>query len=221
MKTLLAGIVLIVVLGLGGFLYRNTIEQAQPEVACTLEARVCPDGTTVGRTGPACEFAPCPFPNVFMPEYAIAFALPDGYVADTSAQGDTLVGAFIKTSTTTNALQTISIRSFPITASSTPDEVILEHTRLQPADIAPKDMNAFKPKIIGNRTFSVIVIERFEGVVHSAYYLPREQDVLMFDIVEQDVEHWSSATLIPDNLPHHQALIKMLGTLRFVTPEPQ
>ena len=28
--------------------------------ACTLEAKVCPDGTAVGRTGPNCEFAVCP-----------------------------------------------------------------------------------------------------------------------------------------------------------------
>lgn len=28
--------------------------------ACTNEAMVCPDGSAVGRTGPNCEFAPCP-----------------------------------------------------------------------------------------------------------------------------------------------------------------
>lgn len=28
--------------------------------ACTMEARVCPDGSAVGRSGPNCEFAPCP-----------------------------------------------------------------------------------------------------------------------------------------------------------------
>ncbi|MCX6823557.1 MAG: DUF333 domain-containing protein [candidate division SR1 bacterium] len=28
--------------------------------ACTEEAKICPDGSTVGRTGPNCEFAPCP-----------------------------------------------------------------------------------------------------------------------------------------------------------------
>jgi hypothetical protein len=28
--------------------------------ACTEEAKVCPDGSAVGRTGPNCEFAPCP-----------------------------------------------------------------------------------------------------------------------------------------------------------------
>ncbi len=29
-------------------------------VACTLEAKLCPDGSSVGRTGPNCEFAACP-----------------------------------------------------------------------------------------------------------------------------------------------------------------
>lgn len=29
-------------------------------VACTLEAKICPDGSAVGRVGPSCEFAPCP-----------------------------------------------------------------------------------------------------------------------------------------------------------------
>ena len=30
-------------------------------VACTADARVCPDGTAVGRVPPNCEFAPCPY----------------------------------------------------------------------------------------------------------------------------------------------------------------
>ncbi|OQA36745.1 MAG: hypothetical protein BWY53_00371 [Parcubacteria group bacterium ADurb.Bin326] len=29
-------------------------------IACTLDARICPDGSAVGRQGPNCEFAPCP-----------------------------------------------------------------------------------------------------------------------------------------------------------------
>ncbi len=28
--------------------------------ACTEEAKLCPDGSAVGRTGPNCEFSPCP-----------------------------------------------------------------------------------------------------------------------------------------------------------------
>lgn len=29
-------------------------------VACTMDARICPDGSAVGRIGPDCSFAPCP-----------------------------------------------------------------------------------------------------------------------------------------------------------------
>jgi hypothetical protein len=31
-----------------------------PQTACTEEAKICPDGSSVGRTGPECHFAPCP-----------------------------------------------------------------------------------------------------------------------------------------------------------------
>lgn len=34
--------------------------KTEQPVACTQEAKVCPDGSAVGRTGPKCEFAPCP-----------------------------------------------------------------------------------------------------------------------------------------------------------------
>ncbi len=30
------------------------------QYACTMEAKICPDGTAVGRAGPYCEFARCP-----------------------------------------------------------------------------------------------------------------------------------------------------------------
>jgi hypothetical protein len=36
---------------------QNNIQQ---EVACTMEARMCPDGSYVGRSGPSCEFEACP-----------------------------------------------------------------------------------------------------------------------------------------------------------------
>jgi len=44
---------------------RPTIGSPAPEkpnngaVACTMDAKVCPDGSYVGRIGPKCEFAPC------------------------------------------------------------------------------------------------------------------------------------------------------------------
>src|SRR6185437_3005515 len=41
-----------------GYLQMSKIGGSQQ--ACTMEAKVCPDGSTVGRTGPNCEFAACP-----------------------------------------------------------------------------------------------------------------------------------------------------------------
>jgi hypothetical protein len=40
----------------------NTGEPSSPggQKQCTMEAKLCPDGTSVGKTGPNCEFAPCP-----------------------------------------------------------------------------------------------------------------------------------------------------------------
>ncbi len=35
---------------------------ADEQVMCTQEAMMCPDGSYVGRTGPKCEFTPCPEP---------------------------------------------------------------------------------------------------------------------------------------------------------------
>jgi len=34
-------------------------QPAEP-LSCTMEAKLCPDGSAVGRTGPNCEFAACP-----------------------------------------------------------------------------------------------------------------------------------------------------------------
>ncbi len=33
---------------------------SQRPTACTLEAKICPDGSTVSREGPNCEFKECP-----------------------------------------------------------------------------------------------------------------------------------------------------------------
>ncbi|MBU2101428.1 hypothetical protein KKH05_01790 [Patescibacteria group bacterium] len=42
----------------GVFLYMNRSDVSP--VACTLDAKICSDDSTVGREGPDCEFAKCP-----------------------------------------------------------------------------------------------------------------------------------------------------------------
>jgi hypothetical protein len=61
-------------------------ESTNTPVACTDEAKICPDGTAVGRTGPQCAFADCPsvvkeptgtkFTNTTI---GVSFTLPAGW----------------------------------------------------------------------------------------------------------------------------------------------
>lgn len=53
-------------------------------VPCTMEAKVCPDGSAVGRTGPKCEFAPCPaetgnssWKTIIDPKTGLSFQYPE------------------------------------------------------------------------------------------------------------------------------------------------
>ncbi len=50
---------LVIALGGGLFYYHTQREENEPTV-CTMEGKICPDGSTVGRTAPKCEFAACP-----------------------------------------------------------------------------------------------------------------------------------------------------------------
>jgi hypothetical protein len=71
-RMILAGVLAVVMLAvLSGFVMETQADtSASPqwikeqvvreEIACTMEAKVCPDGTYVGRVAPYCQFAPCP-----------------------------------------------------------------------------------------------------------------------------------------------------------------
>jgi len=56
---LIAVVLFLILLSLMGAGKKNT-DRYPSSVACTMEAKICPDGTTVGRSGPSCEFSACP-----------------------------------------------------------------------------------------------------------------------------------------------------------------
>lgn len=65
MKMIFILLVLLLVLGGGSYAYlffKGQTTQPTPPItkACTQEAKLCPDGSSVGRSGPNCAFAPCP-----------------------------------------------------------------------------------------------------------------------------------------------------------------
>jgi len=53
------GILALIVLLVVGYMYFSKTTVVPISNACTMEAKICPDGTSVGRTGPNCEFAAC------------------------------------------------------------------------------------------------------------------------------------------------------------------
>jgi hypothetical protein len=61
---------LIVLSIFGGSVYLSSQggELPIPGQACTMDAKICPDGSTLGRTGPNCSFPACPNTGVVPPQ---------------------------------------------------------------------------------------------------------------------------------------------------------
>jgi hypothetical protein len=60
MKKILLFIGVLALTGVGILALREQSAVDTTPIACTADAKICPDGTAVGRTGPNCEFAACP-----------------------------------------------------------------------------------------------------------------------------------------------------------------
>ncbi len=63
-KTMVALLGVVVVLSAIAYGISTLSNSGLGWTACTQEAKICPDGSAVGRTGPNCEFAECPAPVV-------------------------------------------------------------------------------------------------------------------------------------------------------------
>lgn len=212
MRTLVLGILLIVMLGIGGLVYRNAVEYPRKPISCPMESLTCPDGTTVARTGSSCVFEACPPPNVSLSEASIAFALPEGFV-QAEVPDAASMAAYEKAGDTPLSSASIIIRRYPIEASSTALATI-QKTAISAASGLPVSATSFTSTVLGNHRFTVVAIDRFEGVVVTAYYLARGTDVLRFDAINRNVANWTSSGLDITALPANAALRELLPTLQ-------
>lgn len=81
---LLLFVILLAVSFVMGMNYKNIVDNLNniKTGACTMDAKICPDGQVVGRISPRCEFAPCP---TSIPQKGIfcggirGSSCPDGY----------------------------------------------------------------------------------------------------------------------------------------------
>ncbi len=211
MKSLLLGILLIIVLGFGGLVYRNAVEHPLQPIACPMDAELCPDGTSVARMGSTCTFPVCSLPNISLSNVGISFALPDGFAAAVLLD-TTSVAVYELSTTSSTSAATIVIRRFAIEASST-SLATMQQTAIGGASGAPVPATSFSSTAFGTHRFTVVQIERFEGVIDTAYYLARGTDVLRFDAIDTGAD-WTNPNLDISTLPAHVALKKLLTTLQ-------
>jgi len=105
------------------------------------------------------------------------------------------------------------IRRYAINASTTALETI-QQTAIGGASGAPVSATSFSSTVLGTHRFTVVSIERFEGVIDTAYYLARATDVLRFDAIDRGVMNWTDPNLDQSTLPAHSAIVKLLSTLQ-------
>jgi hypothetical protein len=213
-KSLIIGVVLIVVLGVGGLVYRNVVERSGKPVACPVDALVCPDGTSVAREGLSCTFPACPPPNTTVDELGIAFAIPQGFAAGSAAGGQSVREYTAPATSSSTLAARITLSRFAIASSSNVLETIKESAIGDPSGL-PVPESRYTSTSIADRQYTVVEIGRFEGVVDTAYYLVRQDrgDVLRFDAIDYSAD-WMNPALDVAALPAHAALLKLLNTLQ-------
>ena len=143
---LLAVIVAIGIAGIGYLALKNGQLKMSPspipsnpnQTACTMEAKLCPDGSSVGRTGPNCEFTPCPSTTTFTDEtanwktyinekYRYSLKYPPNFSLQRSTDSTTSTNFIENTFSLTPLDKPLKFPQFSISVSTTkmaPDEWI-------------------------------------------------------------------------------------------------
>lgn len=80
------GALLIVLIGVAVAIVRP-LDSFRGDQACTAEAKICPDGSAVGRSGPQCQFVECPTELKEYSDESFAFMHPLGFLIDEESGG--------------------------------------------------------------------------------------------------------------------------------------
>lgn len=211
MKELLGLIALVSVLGFGGLLYRNALEHPggntnRAYTECTTEARLCPDGTSVGRTGLSCEFAACPYPNVELRAAGIVYAVPAGFAPAQYAGDPAGIASYEGSELAGAAGSEIRIYRYLVPEGGSANEVAIG-TAIAADGSRPSSMLEFSPVIVNGTKVETIALGDEKRAV-TAHYLLRDTDVIRFDAIDLRADAATSSPMVPDrDLPAHRALI--------------
>lgn len=97
LNNILIGCIGLLVIGLAGLWYFQSQSQKREPSMCTQEAKLCSDGSYVGRSGPNCEFTACPSESPVLnnwktatdTESGVSFIYPDPLVVSPATNKQT------------------------------------------------------------------------------------------------------------------------------------
>ena len=76
--------ILILTLTVGIYFYYSSYSRQEESIGCTMDAKICPDGSAVGRSGSNCEFEACPESSKKNKDNTVKYkaSLPQGYTLE-------------------------------------------------------------------------------------------------------------------------------------------
>jgi len=241
---IILGIIILLLVGIGGGYYLGLdhgFEKAQKsafvisptpsdetpiQVGCTMEAKLCPDGSSVGRSGPKCEFAACPqgdsidlskWETYTSARYKFTVKYPQGIVLDEGESGVSLglFGPTQKRETEFYYGYGIYLLFSPPKAVGTGMLIDLVQQKLDQAkqdriDIVGEDVNNNSRRVeaikIGNYdgfTYTVNVLGTFQMI-----YLLSPYDPTMYIEI-------ANAVANPTNQGYQKTVTEILSTFQF------
>ena len=162
--------------------------QSPKQIACTLEAKICPDGSSVGRTGPNCEFAACPTPTpdltanwkIFIhPIYKYQFKYPSQWSAMISqnAKANTIFGL--------NATSQSGVGGVEVREISTDPQDFHTLTQSKVSESVPVTINGisgYKMKYSNVLNGTDFVFRNSDGLIYNIYINSENpEDLIIFD----------------------------------------
>lgn len=164
------------------------LTQSPKQTACTLEAKICPDGSSVGRTGPNCEFAACqtstPDPTanwkIFIhPTYKFQFKYPSQWsaVISQNAKANTLFGL--------NATSQSGVGGVEVREISTDPQDFHTLTQSKVSESVPVTINGisgYKMKYSNVVNGTDFVFRNSDGLIYNIYINSENpEDLIIFD----------------------------------------
>jgi hypothetical protein len=226
---LLVCLILLTIAGVAYYVAHNPlVTMPAPQGAiCTMEAKLCPDGSYVGRGGPRCEFAVCPtapatWRTYHQPEQGWEVKYPPVLEVYPTAPGGNLT-SFQSASFYNNEEKDldnehavdIAISKISNSSDGFPQQLI-NATVYDGSGLHPKSFDEFTSVTInGNENFYYLRTGVFESVLSLVYYYPTNKGIYAFNLVARGVD-WTNPNYNPDTDPAHLILKQMLPTFKLV-----